>query len=67
MQSGISINPEEIIKHSRVCNDEEKAVYHISTMAHFENGISGEEIQELIEMSEQTGENNYEFIRRAWS
>lgn len=55
MQSGISINPEDIIKHSRVCNDEEKAVYHVSTMAEFKNGITGEELGELFEMSKQTG------------
>lgn len=55
MQSGISLRPEDIVKHSRVCNDEEKAVYHISTMAEFKKGISGEELNELFETSKQTG------------
>jgi len=55
MQSGMNINPEDIIKYSRVCNDdEEKAGYHISTMAKFENRISGEEIRKMFEISKQT-------------
>ncbi|MDI3477954.1 MAG: hypothetical protein PWQ59_1479 [Thermoanaerobacterium sp.] len=55
MQSGISLEPEDIINYSHACDDEEKAVYHILTMAEFENGISGEELNEVFEISKRTG------------
>lgn len=55
LNEGFNLDPEDIINFSSSPDDENKATYHISTMASFKNSISGEEIIKLYEESKKTG------------
>lgn len=54
LQAGISLSPEDIIKYSKPCDDDQ-ATYTVSTVAMFESGITGEEIYEMVQESKRTG------------
>lgn len=62
LEQGFSINPEDIINYSSVTDNDEDGVYHISTLAHFKERISGEEINKLFEESKRTGKTMTQFI-----
>jgi len=56
LKDGFRVMPENIIEHSKVCDNGEDATYNISTIACCENGISGEALYQLMEISNRTGQ-----------
>jgi hypothetical protein len=55
LDEGFNIDPEYIVKHTKVSENEVDGIYHFSTMAKFRDGISGDKIYQLFEESKKTG------------
>lgn len=63
LQEGFDLPPNEIIHYSEAGKNEDNAVYHISTLANFEGGISGEELYKLIQESKETGQTMAKLLK----
>lgn len=56
MQDAVKLNPEDIIQHAALTENEEDATYHIQAIVTAkDNPIKGENLQAIMEESRNTG------------
>jgi hypothetical protein len=65
MQSAFEADPEKVVEHTSVCNNEEEATYHLQTMIMSkDNPISGEQLVAIFEESKRTGQTFAHLARK---